>query len=78
MLWLKYAITYLVLLERTLAEGQMILSCYYIKSGMYVTACNSYCHSSNKTDMKEPDKSTQMIKSVPKIVNEDFREVAVI
>lgn len=45
---------------------------------MYVTACNSYCHSSNKTDMKEPDKSTRMIKSVPKILNEDFREVAVI
>lgn len=50
----------------------MILSCYYVKSGIYVTACNLYCHFYIKTDMKKPGKSSQMIESMPRIVNEDL------
>lgn len=54
----------------------MILSCYYVKFGVYVTACNSY--SSKKTDVKDPDRSPQMIKSSLRIVDEDLGEVAII
>lgn len=43
-LWSKYAVTYLALSERILTEEQMVLSCYYIKSGICVTACNLCCH----------------------------------